>query len=147
VIAGPASIDNTKLAGFDIGTKIQGLNPFGGKGGGTDIQTLRANLRYTPQAAQFSDIYGNLPQIGTATGSGSVTPSGALDFKLNAKLNNSNAVGAVANQALNTVSTISGFFHSKGKAIKPATNNGVPLTVTGTTSNPSIKANLGAMFK
>ena len=29
-LAGPVEIDNTKLAGFDLGSKIQGLNPFGG---------------------------------------------------------------------------------------------------------------------
>jgi AsmA protein len=146
VIAGPASIDNTKLAGFDIGTKIQGLNPFSGKGGGTDIQTLRATLRSTPAVTELSDIYGDLPQIGTATGSGTVSPAGALNFQLNAKLNNSNAVGAVANQALNTVGSITSLFHSKGKSTTP-TNKGVPLTVTGTTSNPTIRANVGAIFK
>ncbi|MDR3742039.1 MAG: AsmA family protein [Terracidiphilus sp.] len=146
VIAGPASIDNTKLAGFDLGSKIQGLNLFGGKGGGTDIQTLRATLRYTSQIAEFSDIYGNLPQLGTATGSGTVAPSGALDFKLNAKLNSTNAVGSVANQALNTVSSFTSLFHPKAKSANPS-NNGIPLSVTGTTSNPTIRANVGAIFK
>lgn len=147
VIAGPASIDNTKLAGFDLGSKIQGINPFASKSGGTEIQTLRATVRATPQLTELSEIYGNLPQIGTATGSGTVSPSGALDFKLNAKLNNSNAVGAVANQAVNAVGIVGGLFHSKGKSVKSTTSNGVPISVTGTTSNPSIRANLGALFK
>jgi AsmA protein len=149
VLAGPVSIDNTKLAGFDIGSKIQGSNLLGGKSsGGTDIQTLRANLRSSAQTTQLSDIYGNLPQIGTASGSGTVAPSGALDFKLNAKLNNSNPVGALTNQALNTVSSFGGFFRSKGKSTKSAaTNNGIPLSITGTTSNPTIRANVAGLFK
>lgn len=146
VIAGPVEIDNTKLAGYDLGTKIQGINPFGGKGGGTDIQTLRATLHSSPQLTAFSDIYGNLPQLGTATGQGTVSPSGALDFKMNAKLSSSNAVGAVANSAATAVSSFTGLFHSKAKAAKPATG-GIPITVTGTTSNPSIHASVGAMFK
>jgi AsmA protein len=146
VIAGPASIDNTKLAGFDLGSKIQGINPFGGKGGGTDIQTLRATVRSSPQLTELSDIYGNLPQIGTATGSGTVSPAGALDFKLVAKLNSTNAVGAVANQAANAMGIVGGLFKSKGKSVKPS-NNGIPISVTGTTSNPTIRANVGAMFK
>lgn len=147
VIAGPASIDNTTLAGFDLGTKIQGLNPFGGKGGGTNIQTLRATLRSTPAVTEFSDIYGNLPQLGTATGSGTVSPAGALDFKLNAKLTSSNAVGAVTGTAVKAVGVVGGLIHSKGKSVKSTTSNGVPITVTGTTSNPSIHANVGAIFK
>lgn len=147
VLSGPVEVDNTKLAGFDLGTKIQGLNPFGGKGGGTDIQTLRATLRSSPQITQISDIYGNLPQLGTATGNGTVSPSGALDFKMIANLNSSNAVGAVANQAANAVHGIVGsFLHPKAKASAPA-NNGIPITVTGTTSNPTIRANVVSMFK
>ncbi len=146
VIAGPVSIDNTKLAGFDLGTKIQGMNSFGAKSGGTDIQTLRATVRSSPQLTELSNIYGDLPQIGTATGSGTVSPSGALDFKLTAKLNSSNAVGVVANQALNAVGIVGGLFHARGKPVKPA-NNGIPLSVTGTTSNPTIRADVGAMFK
>lgn len=146
IIAGPVSIDNTRLAGFDLGTKIQGINPFGGKSGGTDIQTLRASVRSSPQLTDLSDIYGNLPQIGTATGSGTVSASGALDFKLVAKLNSSNAVGAVANQAVNAVGIVGGLFKSRGKSAKPS-NSGIPISVTGTTSNPTIRANVGAMFK
>ena len=65
---------------------------------------------------------------------------------MNAKLNSSNAVGAVANEAATAVSSFTGLFHSKAKSAKPA-NGGIPITVTGTTSNPSIHASVGAMFK
>jgi AsmA protein len=39
-ISGPIEIDNATLAGFDIGSKIQGLNLFK-SGGGTQIQLIR----------------------------------------------------------------------------------------------------------
>lgn len=156
-ISGPIEIDNTKLAGFDLGTKIQGLNPFGGKGGGTDIQVLRTSVISTPQTTQFNDIYGNLPQLGTATGSGSVAASGTLDFKMVATLTSSNAVGAVANQAINAVSSVTGnvsgliggFMHPKQQqqAAAPKGNKGIPITITGTAANPSIRANLVSMLK
>ena len=146
-IAGPIEIDNTTLQGFDIGSRIQGLNLFK-SGGGTQIQTLRTTVSSAPQATQFSDIYGNIPQIGTATGSGTVSPSEALDFKMVAMLSSSNAVGAVANQAVNTVSGIvGGFLHPNAKPAATNTNKGIPLTITGTASSPSIRANLGAMLK
>jgi AsmA protein len=146
-ISGPVDVENTKLAGFDLGTKIQGLNPFGGTGGGTQIQTLRATVHSTPQSTQISDIYGNLPQIGTATGGGSISSSNALDFKMVATLNNSNVMGAVTNQAMNAVGGIvGGFLHPKAKPAAAA-NRGIPLSITGTATSPTIRANIGSMLK
>lgn len=147
IMTGPVEIDNTKLAGFDLGSKIQGLNPFGGTSGGTEIQVLKANVNTSAETTKITDIYGNLPQIGSATGEGTVAPSGALDFTLNAKLNSSNAVGAVANTAVNAVGGIvGGLLHPKTKPTATA-SRGIPVTITGTAANPSIKANIGAMLK
>ena len=146
-IAGPIEVDNTKLAGFDIGSKIQGLNLFKG-GGGTDIQTLRATVNSSPQITQINNIYGNLPQIGSATGGGTVSPAGALDFKMVATLTSNNAVGAVANQAINTAkSYIGSFLHPNAKPTTSNSNQGIPLTITGTTKNPSIRANIIGMLR
>lgn len=140
-IAGPVEIANTQLTGFDLGSKIGGLNPFGGGGGGTAIQTLRADVNSSPQSTQLSNIYASVPRIGTASGSGSVSPSGALNFNLVAKFSASSGVGALANQAANSVGGfLGGFLHK-------TVSSGVPLTVTGTSSNPSIRANVGAMLK
>ena len=152
-LAGPIEIDNTRLVGFDLGSKIQGLNPFGGTGGGTDIQKLAANLDSTPQVTKISNIEANLPQIGTATGSGTVSPSGALDFNMVATLTSNNAAGALANQAVNTAvnqvqGMIGGFLHPNANpAATTSTNHGIPISVTGTTTSPVIRANVRAMFK
>jgi AsmA protein len=151
-IAGPAEIDNTQLAGFSLGSKIQGLNALSGGGGstagGTQIQTLRAKLDSTPQSTQISDIYGNLPQLGTATGSGTVSPSGALNFKMVATLNSNNVVGSVANQAVNTATGfLGGLLHGGSKAAPSNTPHGIPLTITGTSSSPSIRADIGGLLK
>ena len=145
-IAGSAEIDNTNLAGFDLGSKIQGMNPVGGTGGGTKIQTLRANVNSNPQLTQISNIYANLPQLGTATGKGTITPAGALDFNMVATFTSANAVGALANQAVNAATNfLGGFLHPNRK---PTTGNrGIPLIVTGTTKNPSIRANVASMLK
>lgn len=140
-IDGPVEIDNTELTGFDLGSKIQGLTSSGATRNGTLIQTLRANVHSSPQSTQLSNIFGNMPQLGTASGNGTVYPSGALDFKLLAKLNTSTGVGAMASNAANS---IGGLF---GKVLKGAVNNGVPLTITGTATNPSIHANVGAMLR
>lgn len=144
-IAGPVEIDNTTLAGFDLGSKIQGLNASGGSSGGTAIQTLRASVNSSPQTTQFTNIYASVPQIGTANGNGTVSPSGALNFSLTAKLSSTSGVGALASQASKQVG---GFFGSLLQgAVGTAQKSGIPLTVTGTASNPSIRANLGAMLR
>ena len=74
-IAGPIEIDNTKLAGFDLGSKIQGINPLGGTSGGTQIEKVSAIVNSSPQMTSFSDIYASVPVIGTASGSGTISPS------------------------------------------------------------------------
>jgi AsmA protein len=141
VIAGPVEIDSSQLAGFDLGSKIEGINPLKGTSGGTAIEKLSTEVRSSPQATQFDNIYASVPQIGTASGSGSVAPSGTLDFQLVAKLNNATPVGAVVNSGLNMVGSL------LGGGSNQAANNGIPLTISGTTSNPSIHANIGAMLK
>jgi AsmA protein len=141
VIAGPIEIDNSQLAGFDLGSKIEGINPLKGTSGGTAIEKLSTDVRSSPQATQFDKIYASVPQIGTASGSGSVSPSGALDFQLVAKLNNATPVGAVVNTGLNAVGSL------LGGGSNTTANNGIPLTIKGTTSNPSIHANIGSMLK
>ena len=146
-LTGPVSIDNTMLAGFDIGSKIEGINPFGGKGGGTSIQTLRADVDSSPNSTQLNNILANLPQIGTATGTGNVASSGALDFKLAAKFTATTGVGALATQAQTIVGNFLGGFAPLKSKVTAVSNNGIPLTITGTASDPKIRANLKAMLK
>ncbi len=66
--AGPIEIDDTKLAGFDLGSKIQGLNPFGSTSGATEIQVLKADVNSSPTGARITHIYGNLPQTRLGNG-------------------------------------------------------------------------------
>lgn len=140
-IAGPVEIDNTQLAGFDLGSKIQGINPLGGTSGGTQIEKVSTTVNSSPQMTSFSNIYASVPVIGTASGSGTISPSEELNFQLVAKLNNSSLVGSAMNTGVNTVASVF------GDRSNSAANKGIPLTITGTASNPSIRANVGAMVK
>jgi AsmA protein len=151
-ISGPVSIDNTKLAGFDLGSKIQGLSAMTGTSGGTNIQTLRATINSSPQVTQINNINANFPQIGTATGSGTVSPAGALNFNLVATLNSNNVAGAAVNMAQDAAknqinNVLGGFLGKKAAPAQQNTNHGIPLTITGTAEKPSIRANIGAFLK
>ena len=140
-IAGPIEIDNTKLAGFDLGSKIQGINPLGGTSGGTQIDKVSVTASSSPQVTSFTNIYASIPAIGTASGNGTISPSEELNFQLTAKLNNSSMIGSAANTGVNAVATL------LGDRSNTAANKGIPLTITGTASNPTIRANVGAIVK
>ena len=140
-IAGPVEIDNTRLVGFDLGSKIEGMAHMGGTGGGTAIQVLKTTVNSTPATTQFANIYGVVPAIGTATGSGSVSSAGDLNFSMLAKLNGTTGVAGAVNKA---ASTFGGLF---GKVVQYTQQKGVPMTITGTATNPKIRANVGAMLK
>jgi len=133
VITGPIEVDNTQLAGFDLASKIEGLKQLTGTGGGTAIKTLKADVRETSAATELTNIDADVPALGTATGIGTVTAAGALNFQLVAKLGGSGAMGAMTTIA-------GGLVHAVG-------SNGVPLTITGTTSNPVIRADVAQMVK
>ncbi len=147
-ITGPVEIDNTRLAGFALPSKMEGLagsaatkSASSSAGNATDIRKFTTNVVSTPQSTQLSQIYCDVPSLGTATGDGTVAASGALDFKLSAKLNTSSGVGGAVNTAMSSMGGIAGnFLHS-------AATNGIPISVTGTTASPSIHVNMGSMLK
>ena len=138
VIAGPVEVDNTRLEGFDLAQRIQGLRALTGTGGGTAIQVLRADVRETPEGTELTNIDCEVPALGTATGQGTVAASGALNFELTAKLSGSGASGATADTGLSGLA---------GGLMRVAGNVSVPVTITGTTSNPEIRADVGKMVK
>jgi len=141
VIAGPIEVDNTNLAGFDLASKIQGLKALTGTGGGTGIQVLHADVRETPDLTQLTNINCVIPAIGTATGQGTVAASGALNFQLAAKLSGTGAAGAAVDAATAALGGVA------GSLLHTAANASVPITITGTTSNPVIRADVGKMAR
>jgi AsmA protein len=145
-VAGPAEIDNTRLAGYAVASNIEGLagsieaKTAGPKAGDdTDIRKFTANVVSTPQSTQLNQIDCDIPLLGTATGNGTVTASGALDFELKAKLNSSGGVGGAVTAAMGNVAGVA------GNLLRGAATNGVPISVTGTTAHPSIRVHIGAM--
>jgi AsmA protein len=140
-ISGPVEVDNTKLAGFDLSSKIGGLKPVSNSQGGTVIQTVRANVASSSEGTRIDNLYTSVPSLGTATGSGTVAPGGGLNFQVVAKINTTSGVGA---QALAGANAANGIL---GQAISTAAANGIPVHISGTTSNPVIQADLSKLFE
>jgi AsmA protein len=139
-ISGPVEVDNTRLTGFDLSSKIGGLKPVSGSQGGTQIQTLRADVNSSSQGTRIDNLYAAVPLLGTATGAGTIAPGGGLNFQMVAKLN---TTSGVAGQTLGGLGAGGGLL---GQAVSAAAD-GIPVHITGTTSNPVIQADLSKLLQ
>ncbi len=140
VISGPIALDNTCLAGFDIGSKIDGIAALSGlkTGDTTNIEKLRANVRITNAIVVVDEIDAVIPAVGELTGSGTVSSADELDFKLVAKVDSAQGIGKVGAGLLTKL-------NGSDKTSKNTT--GVPLRVIGTAEDPSITADVGGIFQ
>ena len=135
VITGPVKLANTKLAGFDMGSKFSSVAALSGAktGPDTSIQNFSADVHYSPTGMQTNNVNLVLPALGTMQGSGTVSPQNALDYKMTANFNGS-VVGGLTKMA--------------GVSSNGAT---IPFTITGTASDPKfmpdVKGMLGSQLK
>jgi hypothetical protein len=90
-ITGPVEFANTRLAGFNLSSQLKGIAgaAIGDTGNITNIQTLRLQLQVTKDGVRATNIYTAMPAIGEAVGNGTVSPAGALNFKLSMKVDTS----------------------------------------------------------
>ncbi len=86
VADGSVSLDKTRLANFDLGTKMTVIETLAGikSGPNTDIEILSAKLKYTPQGTSVEDLHFIAQGVGELNGSGTISPANALEFKMSA---------------------------------------------------------------
>ncbi|HZY73532.1 MAG TPA: AsmA family protein [Edaphobacter sp.] len=142
-ITGPFEIDNTRLAGFNLSSKLKGIASLttGQAGEVTDIRAMRARVQVANSGIRVDDIYTSMPALGEATGQGTVSPAGALNFRLMMKVNTSKGVGGAAVGLLSTLN------QAVGTTARQTAANGVPVTITGTSSNPVITPDVNGLLR
>jgi AsmA protein len=88
VTAGTVRMQNTELANFDLGSKLSSISALSGKqtGNDTTIKNFSSDVRVAPEGTQANNINLDVPSIGVVTGGGTVSPSNALAFKMNASV-------------------------------------------------------------
>ena len=143
VISGPAELANTRLSGFNPSSQLKGIVAVatGDTGNITNIQALRVQLQVTKDGIRATNIFISMPSIGDAVGSGTVSPTGALNFKLKMKVDTSRGIGG---KAVGLLSIVNG---TAGKTASEAASTGLPVTITGTSSKPVITPDVGGMMK
>ena len=121
VTSGPVNISNTTLTGYNLSSKMSAISALAGIKGGSDtvIQTLSTNLHVSPEGIRTDDLNVVVPSIGSVAGAGTISPSNALNYKMNAKLNSGGMLGGM--------SQIASLGQSKGT---------IPFLIQGTTSSP-----------
>ena len=128
VSTGSVKMSNTALAGFNLGSKLSAISALTGKqtgtGNDTVIQNLSSDVRYAPDGTRLDNINVVIPSLGTVTGSGTVSPGNALDFKMLANL-------AGAGAGLTKVAGMGA--------------GGIPVAIGGTTSNPTFTPDISGM--
>jgi AsmA protein len=130
VIAGPVRMSNTKLAGFDMGSKLGALSAFSGKAPAnpdTTIQNASLNARITPEMTNADGINVTIPSLGVVTGAGTISPSGALDFRMTADLQSDRAEARAQRTG------------------RGGDRGGVSFMIQGTTSSPKFVPDVGSL--
>ena len=142
VIAGSYEIKNTELVGYNLGSKIVGIAALGGikTGDTTVIDISRADMRISKSGSETTNIYSVLPALGESTGSGTVSPSGALNFHLISKVTSAKGLNKVGINILTKL-------NSTSAADKPSNAAGIPISITGTAENPIITADVSGLVK
>jgi AsmA protein len=130
VINGPVKMENTKLAGFDLGSKMSAISALTGAKTGSDttIQNLSADAHVAPDGISTQNVNLNIPALGVVTGSGTISPQNALNYKMAAKLS-----GGVAG----------GLMQVAGMGSK---NGSIPFFIQGTTSDPKFVPDVKGML-
>ncbi len=157
IISGPVRIDNTNLAGFDLGSKLGPLSSLAGikSGSGTAIQSLSANVAINGGNVRTDNVSIVVPSVGSATGAGTISAAGALNYntvlKLTGVLGAVGGKGGAAAGAGGIAGQLMGMIPggTAGKVIGNyagvALRNGVPVAIGGTTSNPTFTPNMGGI--
>jgi AsmA protein len=130
VTTGPVKLNNAQLSGFSLGSKLAFISALSGKqtGSDTSIQNLSADARYAPDGTKLDKISLVVPSIGSLAGAGTISPNGALDFKMSATLSGGAVTGLTQMAGLG----------SKG-------TGAIPFSIQGTTSDPSFRPDVKGM--
>jgi AsmA protein len=135
VIAGPIRLSQTKLAGFNMASKMSAITALTGSQGSSDtsIQNLSTDARVAPEGVRSQNVNLTIPALGTVTGNGTISPAGALDYKMSATLS-----GGV----------VTGLTQMAGMGGK---GGSIPFSIQGTTSDPKfvpdVKGMVGSELK
>ena len=164
VINGPVRLENTQLAGFDLGSKLSAITSLTGAktGSATVIRSLSMDLHSAGGAIRTDNVNLVVPSLGSATGNGTVGASGALDYHVILKLAALGTGGSAASPAAAGSGGVAGQLMGMipgggasgssplgaiGSLAGGAFKGGIPVAIGGTTTNPTFAPNMQGLIR
>ena len=116
VADGTLALQKTRLAGFDLGSRMNTVAKLTGIkiSPDTDFDNIGASVHSDPGGMKVEKISVIAPAIGELTGAGSISPANALDFRMRVQLH----TGALLDM------------------VNPSGNTSVPFFIQGTSAQP-----------
>ena len=123
VTEGSLSLDKTRLANFDLGTKIRLIETLAGikSDPNTDIETFRGKVKYTDEGTVLDDLLFVAQGVGEVSGAGAISSANAIDFQMSATVQTTRSAGL--------------------------SRTAVPFFVQGTAMNPVFKPDVRGLAK
>jgi len=151
VTNGTVGVYNTKLVGFDLGSKLSAISMLTGIKTGNDlnIEKLTTDLHMAPDGLKADNFLAVLPPLGNLTGLGTIDSKNNLDFKMVANLANAtaapaSAAGGAANGAAGGIGGILTQVKGAAGGCKGGTTT-VPFLIHGTASDPKFIPDVGGL--
>ncbi len=147
VISGPVSVDNTRLAGYSLGSKLGGALSLAGIKAPQDtvIRHAEASLKIQPSGINADGVSADIVDLGSFTGKGSMAADGKLDFRMLVKLDKAITGAGQTGQGLGGLLGNSGAGRLLGGVLGGTSDQGIGVRVAGTASQPSFKLDPSAV--
>lgn len=117
VVAGPIRLADTKIMGFDLGSKLSAISALANvrTGPNTTLRTLAADARVGPEGTRVNKLELIIDGMGSVSGAGTISPGGALNFRMRANPAGDGGVTQIIGGG----------------------RNGIPFFIQGTASSPT----------
>ena len=137
VISGPVTLDNSRLAGYSLGSKLGGALSLAGIQApkDTEIKHAEATLTIAPSGIRADPAQAEITRLGSLTGKGLMAANGALDFNMLVKLDK----GIVGSQGAGGLLGDSNAGRVLGGILGGSADQGIGVHITGTASAPKFK--------
>lgn len=137
VISGPVTLDDSRLAGYSLGSKLGGALSLAGIHAPKDtvIKHAEATLHMAPSGIGADPAVAEITDLGSFTGKGQMAADGKLDFKMLVKLDKSIADARGSSAMLNN----SKAGRVLGGLLGGSSKQGIGVHITGTASEPKFK--------
>jgi AsmA protein len=144
VISGPVTLDNSRLAGYSLGSKLGGALSLAGIKAPKDtvIRHAAATLKISPSGIHAEPANAEIVDLGSLAGKGGMAADGKLDFRMLVKLDQAIAGGGQDAGGLLGNSKAGRLL---GGVLGGTSEQGIGVHITGTASAPAFKLDPSAV--